>query len=108
MLARGYKDPLTYWAPLSTNAYGEETFESPVLLYGRWENRQEEAKTPSAEIFVSKAVVFVQTDLEYNGYIVEGDFTSVASPSLAGAERIQASTRIPSMRTNSAEKRYYV
>lgn len=82
--------------------FGEEGFAAPVLLSGRWENRQDQAITPSGQEFVSKAFVYTDEKLALEGYVALGDFTGQANPHLIDeAEQVKGITEIPSLRTNT-------
>lgn len=106
MLSRGYTQDITYWAPAGDNRYGDDTFEAPVKLRGRWEDRQEQMMLPSGEESVSKAIVFIGTDVDEEGYLAVGDYTGQNDPSaVAGAQQIRATVSIPSMRSNEVERR---
>ena|SRR3990167_2452926 len=108
MLARGYRQTLTYWARTGTDGYGEETFAAPAIVYGRKENKQENIRLLSGEETISKAVVYAHDEVAIGGYIAEGDLTASASPITASADEIRAIAKIPSLRSNTYEYRAYL
>lgn len=104
-IRRKLTQEITYWAPAGSDKYGNETFDSPVKIIGRWEERSEQVMLPNGEITVSKAIVFVDQDLEIEGYLVEGDHTAQNDPTLTSASIIRNWVEIPSMRSNETERR---
>jgi len=99
------EDQITYWESNGSNRYGEETFAAPVITRARWEDRQEQVRTPSGDILISKAVVFVEDAMKIGDMVAKGDFTGISDPSMAGASEVQHTFSIPSMRTNQMEHR---
>lgn len=108
MLARGYQTDLTYWPGLGQNGYGEETFGTPVIIQGRWEDKMEEIRLPNDEVIKSEAIVFTPASISIGGYLVEGDFVAIEDPTLCGAREIRSIAKIPSLRTNASEQRAYL
>jgi hypothetical protein len=101
---RRYTQTITYWPPTSENDWGEEGFEAPQTIDGRWENRQERAVTPSGEEIISKAFVYSEATLAIGGYVVLGSSVATNPIGVEGAEQIKGNTWVPSLRTNTEVK----
>lgn len=100
------KQLLTYWAPQGLNGYGDQVFAAPEQLFGHWEDKAEQVRKSSGEEVISKATVHTSAAVEEGGFLAKGDFfTTPVTPDAAGAEEIQATMEIPSMRTNQSEYR---
>lgn len=104
-MSRKLHQSITYWAVAGVDKYSAETFSAPVLIAGRWEDRQDQVMLPTGELSVSKAIVFVDREIELDGYLAEGDYTAQNDPTLAGAKVVRAFVSIPSMRSNETERR---
>lgn len=102
---QGMNKDITYWAPAGENKYGESAFATPVVFKGRYEDRAEKYRLPSGDEIVSKAVVWVPSDVELGGYLAEGDLSAQSDPTMGNANQILTIIRIPSMRTNRIERR---
>lgn len=101
MTQRHLNQTLTYWPPAAagaTNIYGKPASGSPVQYSCRWEDRSEQIQGKGGEQFVSKSRVFLNEQVEIDGYVYLG--TSAASdPSLVdGAQEIQQVARQPDLR----------
>jgi hypothetical protein len=94
---------VTVWRAGNEDSYGDPTFASPELIGGHWEERSELTRTAQNEEIVSKAVVFVDTEVAVGDYLGEGDQTGISTPDLAQASEVRDFRRIPSMRTNQTE-----
>lgn len=108
MLMR-FNQLLTYWALGNEDAYGQSTFAAPTTIYGRWEDRNEEVRTPNGDVFVSRSIVWSDFKLTLGGYVARGDYTDVASPHLvAEAEQILLTMEVPALRAAASEYRAIV
>lgn len=98
-LATQNKDVLTYWAPSGQNDYGQATFETPVKMLGRWEDKIVLARTPEGDEFKSQAVVYVPEDLVVGGYLARGDHRTVSNPVTVGALEVKLYQSVPDLRS---------
>lgn len=99
---RRHTQKLTYWAPSAENDYGEEGFQAPVVVFGRWEERQDQVVSATGEQMVSKAFVYSDTKMDAEGYVALGDYSGQANPlAIDGAWQIKGTTEVPSLRTNT-------
>ena len=95
---------VTYWGSLVADGRGGYTFAAPVACDGRWEDTNEIFINQSAEEETSKAVIFIDRDLDIGGYVALGDQTAYSDPlQVTGAYRIKGFAKIPDIKSN-----YYV
>lgn len=98
---RHLNQTLTYWAPsavATTDLYGKPTFSAPVQLSCRWEDRTEQLKDKKGEEFISKSRIFLNDDVDLDGYVFLGTSVSITPSLLTGAYEIQQKGRQPDLR----------
>ena len=61
-----------YWGNPQDNGYGGFTYDDPVEIKCRWEDMHQVVTATNGEEVVSRAVVYVDVDLEENGVIYLG------------------------------------
>lgn len=61
-----------YWGNPQDNGYGGFTYDDPVEIKCRWEDMHQVVTATNGEEVVSRAVVYVDIDLEENGVIYLG------------------------------------
>lgn len=83
-------DKITYWQPKTKDGDGSFTYYAPRILNGRFQTDNQEFLSFAGQKCLSRAVVYVLEQLEFNGFIYNGISTSTTPESLAGAFRIQA------------------
>lgn len=90
-LLRNLRETVTHWPVTGTDGYGGFTFGSPILLKGRWEDKNELFITPDHEEVVSAAIVYLNTDIAAGDYLAQGDHATVpiANPITVAAKRIR-------------------
>jgi hypothetical protein len=93
-----YNHDVTYWGNPATNGYGAKTFDPPVNLKGRWEEKAERFIGQSGEDLVSQAVVYLEGDVDTNGYLYLGISTETNPTIINGAFKINAFNKIPDIR----------
>lgn len=104
MSYRTYNQDITYWAPTGESLYGADSvYAAPVHFKGRWEDRQEVARSLSGEEFVTTAVVFVPQAVEGKGVLALGTFTENAP--VFGSHEIKGLVEVPDLRNVSTERR---
>lgn len=89
-------ETLTYWAPAGNTASGGRTFAAPVEISGRWQNRQVLFRDAHGKERVSEAVVYVDRELENEGWLYRGS-SAEADPRDAGAKEIRSKQDSPSL-----------
>lgn len=107
MIASGYPQQVTYWANTGESLYGaQNAFAAPVLLEGRWEDKQVQAVSQSGVEFVTHAVVFVPQMVTLGGYLALDDQTTSADPTvLPDAYEIKSIVSVPDLRNVVTERR---
>lgn len=89
--ARNLKQTLTYWPSLGSDGFGGFTYGTPTTLNCRWEDKNEMFLNDLGEEEVSKAIVYLDADVNAGDYVAQGDFTTTLDPgTLSGAHRIKA------------------
>lgn len=79
MLENQLKQAAVYWGNPSSDGYGGRTFDDPVEINVRWSDRQEMFVDTQAREQVSRAVVYVATDLVIGGYLYLGTLADLSS-----------------------------
>ena len=99
------RESVTYWKPSGVDNFGDPSFDTPVTIKSKWEDR--------AELFIdndgreqrSKSVVYVDTDLLTGGYLFRG-ISSVADPlSVVGAFMVKDYRKISDFEVEVHERR---
>jgi hypothetical protein len=92
---------VTAWA-VTPDGWGGDEFGTPQLIKGRWEDTNEvfQNRTREERELVSKAVVFLDTQLKVGDILYLGDMSSLANPSnLEGAFKIQLFEKVTDLRS---------
>jgi len=63
IITRMRKQTAVYWSFRSINQYGVKTYDSPVQISVRWEDKNEQFLDTKGQIQMSKSVVFVDRDM---------------------------------------------
>lgn len=79
MLANLLKQVAVYWGDPSSDGYGGRTFDDPVEINVRWQDRQELFVDAQGREQTSRAVVYVATDLNIGGYLYLGALADLSS-----------------------------
>lgn len=109
-IRRNLNQDITYWPPENgsqTNDFGHATFDGGILIKGRWEDRVQNIRKPNGDEVVSMAEVMVDTDVEVDGYLALGDYTSQDTPT-EGAREIQDVRKTPDLRNLATEIRAFL
>lgn len=88
---RNLREDVTHWPVTSSDGYGGFLYDTPILLKGRWEDKNELFLTPDNEEVMSSAVVYLNTDVDPGDYLAQGDHATVpiANPTTVSAKRIR-------------------
>ena len=101
MLANQLKQTAVYWGNPQNDGYGGRTFDDAIEIAVRWEDRQERFVDTQVREQVSRAVVYVATDLVIGGYLYLGTLTDLSSAeegdplSVSSAYEIRALSKSP-------------
>lgn len=100
-----YPQDITYWAPAGEDQFGAESYDDPIVIKGRWEDRQDQARAATGEEFTTQAIVYVDRDLAIGGRLKEGDVSIISDPILGGGQEIRGWATIPDIRNASKERK---
>jgi hypothetical protein len=89
---------ITYWAPLSANEFNEITFDAPVTMLCRWQDKAVLFRDSQGQEVTSAAVIYPAQPLALKGYIKKGDNAEANPLGLAGAFEIRQSGDSPNLR----------
>lgn len=103
-----YQQDATYWGNPTLDGYGAYSFDAPILLKVRWEERVEKFVGPQGEDFVSRAVVWVKQDLDLGGYMFLGTSVELNPQNVEDTYLIRQIFEIPDMRNMSKERRVFL
>lgn len=102
IIERMLRQTAVYWAPLNPDRTGRPTWDAPVELSVRWEDRSEEFKDDKGEVAMSRAVVYVASDVKVKGVLMLGELltsTNTTDPKAnAGAWEVRSFEKIPNLR----------
>ncbi len=79
-LLRNLRESVTHWPLTGSDGYGGFTYGTPILLKGRWEDKNELFITPDNEEVVSAAIVYLNTDIAAGDYLAQGDHATIPVP----------------------------
>ena len=103
-----FSDKLTqtivYWSLNKPSGTGGYIYNSPVELAGRWEDRNQKFVDVTGEENVARSVIYLDQDVEINGWLYLGSLSDLSSGEeadpgeIAGTSGIiQQVNRIPSV-----------
>lgn len=102
IITRMLKQTAVYWAPLGVDEFGQPTWDTPVEVAVRWEDRAEEFLNQEGDRQMSRSVVYVGQDVEVNGVLLLGELTSSVDQddpkSNTGAWEIRRFEKLPNLR----------
>ncbi len=87
---RNLNEDVTYWGlGAGRSDFNAITYLTPILLKGRWNESAELIRNKAGEEVVSKTICYLDQDIEADGYLALGDFTSEEDPrAVPGAAEI--------------------
>lgn len=98
LASKAYNQKATYWANPVQGGFGGITFDAPVILDVRWEDKVEVFTNADGSEQRSRAVVFTHMDLDLGGYLMRGESVAADPITVSGAMEIQRSDEIPDLR----------
>lgn len=106
---RHLREDVTHWPISGSDGYGGFTFNSPVKLKGRWEEKAVLFLSANNEEQVSEAVVFVDTEVAAGDYLGRGDLTATSDPTtIADTRRIRQYQRTTDLRNLRSIRKAYL
>ncbi len=89
-----------YWSLAGTDADGQPTWNDPIQIKVRWEDKLHEVGDKEGERQEPMGRVYVDRDVTIGSYLLLGEITSSlnSDPRAAGAYRIAAFEQLPNIR----------
>lgn len=100
MSAVRFPQQITYWAA-TPDGFGGNTFASPQVIKGRWEDSIEETVDSSGNKIISRAIVYLASDIVVGGYLYPDSSTAVDPTTLSTAFPIRRFDKMPDVRSAS-------
>lgn len=92
------REIITYWAPLGTGVFGEDTFDAPKQVNARWEDRQEMIRDKAGQEVISTSRIWLSEDISINGYLFRGETNELDPLQVDGAKEIRQFSKVPDLR----------
>jgi len=109
-LTRNLNQTVVYWGTPSPDGFGGNTFATYVEINGRWEDSSEKFINPEGEEVVSKAMIFLDQDVDIGGWLYLGDTDDISSANqdspenVDGAYEIRAFMKTPNIDADDWER----
>lgn len=114
-LAKLCKQIAVYWGNPVSNGSNGFTFDDPVEINCRWEDKKELIQDTQGNEIVSTATVFVLQDLDELGYLYLGTLDDFESSGIGddpkntyGSFQIKRFNKIPSLKRNEYIRKVYL
>jgi hypothetical protein len=78
-IRRSCKQAAVYWANPTDDGYGGRTFDAPVEIKCRWDDREQLLSTDEGEKIISRAVVWLSADCNVNGVMWKGTLAQLTT-----------------------------
>lgn len=109
---RQMKQKATYWATLSQNKYGEETYDAPVEIDCQWNDVTLDVVDANGQHTITKSQIMVDRDLQVGGLLLLSELADVSYPDAPlqneRIERIIRFDKIPRVRADKFMRVAYV
>lgn len=112
-LARNMHQDVTHWPVTGSDGFGGFTFGAPILMKGRWEEKQELFLDANSEEAISKGIVYLITDVDVGDWLALGDYVTIPTPiinpsTLDNAYRIRQRNKSTNLRNTEALRKVYL
>lgn len=113
-ITKNLKQTIVYWSSPVSDGYGGYTFNTPIEIKGRWEDYQQVFIDSLGVQSVSKAVIYIDRDVDIEGYLYLGDLDDIASSdegnpkNVSGAYMIRSFNKIPNIKGSDFERKVLV
>ena len=113
-LTRNLRQKMVYWGNPQPDGYGGYTYDDPVEIKGRWEEREELFIDSAGVQQVSRARVFIDQDVVVDGYLLLAELSTVSSGeegspgTVDGAFRIRGYRKTPNLRATDYERKAWL
>lgn len=96
-LARLLPMTITMWRNPVPNGTGANTYDAPITLAGRWEEKQVLFLDAAGKEVVSQAILYSETDFQIGAYVYNGTSAATDPLAVAGAKEIRQIGKSPSV-----------
>ena len=107
-ITKNLNQTITYWANPTSDGWGGSTFDTPVAITGRWEDRQELYRDADGQEVLSHAVVFVGQDVDIKGYLYLGTSVAANPKNVDGAREIKSFRKIPNLKATAFARKAWL
>ena len=104
-ITRNLKATITYWPPGAPDGFGGFSFGASSEVKARWEDRTENFVDDEGQENISRARVYVDTDLSVHGYLFNGISGSTDPRAVSGAFEVKDFRKIPNLAYTEFERR---
>ncbi len=94
--AGGFGADITHWVS-TPDGFGGNTFTAPVVLDGRWTNKETIFTDTRGQEIKSQMLVYVKTDVSIGDYLFEGESAAVDPTTLSGAHQVRGFKKTPDL-----------
>ena len=91
------KQEVTYWTKNGQDKYTKPTFDAPVVVKGRWEDKENLLKTNGQVYVISTSTVYMKIALSVGDYVYEGKSVETDPTKVLGARIVLNTKRQVSM-----------
>ncbi len=105
---RNLRQKITYWAPGTPDGFGGIAYVAPVEFKGRWEDRLQIVTDFAGNEKISKAVVYLDSDVVVRGYLFEGVSSSTDPSTVVGAKEIVRIDKTPTLNAQFHERKVFL
>jgi hypothetical protein len=110
---KNLKQTVVYWGNPVNDGLGAFTFDDPVEISARWEDRQQMFKNAQGQDELSKAVVYLGQDVQIGGYLYLGTLDDMSSSApepgdVTTALQIQGLTKVPGIKGTTYLRKVWV
>lgn len=102
---RMFKQKATYWAPLGIDIFGDLSFNTPITLTVKWEDKNELFLGADGRESVSASIVYLPSDVIRGGYLFLGTSIATDPLTLIGANIIKIFNKIPNYNGTDFERK---
>ena len=100
---RNLKQMALYWDTPTPSGWGGDTWDDPVEINCRWEQKHEIFINAEGDEVRSQAVVYLDQDVDLGGYLMLGDLDDISSSTespddVDSAFEIRAFAKIPNIK----------
>lgn len=107
-LARNLREKATIWEVTGESVYDGIEVSAPTVINCRWEDKAVLFRLISGEEVVSRAVVYVDRDVDIGTYIALGEYEDLDPTQLNGAFRVRQTEKKNNLRTTEVERKLYL